>query len=289
MRVAFFISFIGHSLFIGMLELTLCLFPSEKNVNYMTINFEMRESSRDATGGEKEIRRVEEKSIQPELKQQPKQEKKIVQNISRVRAEKKVSEINQKIEKSAILTNTVDKVQKDQNIEENLKLPKPDRQHKLEEIAPNDISKQTSKDNNGMINAGGKEKSLYREGTNQDIESTRSSGDGISLAKSGMAGSEKEAIARYQDIVRQRIERVKMYPLWAKKQGIEGSTLICFTISPDGTGQSVKVVRSSGSSILDEEAVATVKRANPFPPVPSKISRMLVRIELAIVFSLKKY
>jgi len=99
---------------------------------------------------------------------------------------------------------------------------------------------------------------------------------------------EKEAMLRYQDIVKQRIEQERMYPLWAKKQGIEGITHIYFTVLPNGAGQGVKLVRSSGSSVLDEEAIATVKRAGPFPPVPKEISSSSVSMEVAIVFSLDK-
>jgi protein TonB len=100
--------------------------------------------------------------------------------------------------------------------------------------------------------------------------------------------SEKEAMLRYQDIVKQRIEQERMYPLWAKKQGIEGITRICFTVLRNGAGQSPRVIRSSGSGVLDEEALATVKRASPFPPVPKEISGSSVGMEVAIVFSLSK-
>jgi protein TonB len=99
---------------------------------------------------------------------------------------------------------------------------------------------------------------------------------------------EKEAMLRYQDIVKQRIEQERMYPLWAKKQGIEGVTRIYFTVLRNGAGQDVRITRSSGSGVLDEEALATVKRASPFPPVPEEIGGSSVGMEVAIVFSLDK-
>lgn len=99
---------------------------------------------------------------------------------------------------------------------------------------------------------------------------------------------EKEAILRYQDMVKQRIEEARRYPLWAKKQGVEGVTYLYFIILPDGIAKDVRVVGSSGSRILDEEAVATVKRAVPFHPVPQEISRSSVSMTVAIVFSLSK-
>jgi protein TonB len=53
-------------------------------------------------------------------------------------------------------------------------------------------------------------------------------------------------------------------------------------------GRDVRVVSSSGSKILDEEAVATVKRASPFHPVPKEISKSPIGMTVAIVFSLSK-
>jgi TonB family protein len=99
---------------------------------------------------------------------------------------------------------------------------------------------------------------------------------------------EKEAMLRYQDMVKQKIEEARRYPLWAKKQGVEGITYLYFTILPNGMGRYVRVVSSSGSKILDEEAVATVKRASPFHPVPKEISKSPIGMTVAIVFSLSK-
>lgn len=99
---------------------------------------------------------------------------------------------------------------------------------------------------------------------------------------------DKDAMLRYQDMVKQRIEAARRYPVWAKKQGIEGVTRLYFTVLPNGIGRDIKIVRPSGSSILDGEAVATVKRAGPFPPVPREISGSSIGMEVAIVFSLDK-
>lgn len=99
---------------------------------------------------------------------------------------------------------------------------------------------------------------------------------------------DENAMLRYQDMVKQRIEQARRYPLWAKKQGIEGITQLYFIVLPNGAGYDVKIIRSSGSSVLDEEAVATVKRASPFPSVPKEISSFSVGMEVAIVFSFRK-
>lgn len=99
----------------------------------------------------------------------------------------------------------------------------------------------------------------------------------------------KEAMLRYQDMVKQRIEEVRRYPSWAKRQGIEGIVYLSFSVLSNGLSQDVKIMRSSDSKILNEEAVATIKRANPFPPFPRKISSSSVRMEVSIVFTLQKF
>lgn len=106
--------------------------------------------------------------------------------------------------------------------------------------------------------------------------------------KVNVINPDNDEMLRYQDMVKQRIEEERRYPLWAKKHGIEGIAHLYFTVLPNGIGQDIKIIRSSGSGILDEEAVATVKRASPFHPVPKEISSSSVGMEVAIVFSLKK-
>lgn len=97
----------------------------------------------------------------------------------------------------------------------------------------------------------------------------------------------QEAMLRYQDMVKQRIEEVRRYPSWAKKHGIEGLVHVSFTVLSNGIGQDIKIIRSSGSRILDEEATANIKRANPFPPVPQEINNSSVQVEVSIVFALE--
>jgi protein TonB len=99
---------------------------------------------------------------------------------------------------------------------------------------------------------------------------------------------QEEAMLRYQDMVKQKIESHRKYPNWAKRQGLEGITYLYFIVLPNGLGEDIRIIRSSGSSILDEEAVSMVKRASPFPAVPKEITSSSVGMEVAIVFSLNK-
>ena len=99
---------------------------------------------------------------------------------------------------------------------------------------------------------------------------------------------DKEAMLDFHNMVKQRIEEARRYPLWARKKGIQGITRIAFTVRPDGTCRDMKIAGTSGSKILDHEALETLKRAEPFPSIPEKISRSPVSLEVGIVFSLQK-
>lgn len=99
---------------------------------------------------------------------------------------------------------------------------------------------------------------------------------------------EQKAMLRYQDIVKQRIESARHYPSWARKQNIQGETSIKFTILSNGAVGKINLIRSSGFQILDQETIATIQRANPFPPLPKEVNLSSVQMELSLVFKLKK-
>jgi protein TonB len=65
--------------------------------------------------------------------------------------------------------------------------------------------------------------------------------------------------------IMRRIERAKLYPKVARRMGIEGKTTIRFKLKPNGKVDSVQVVESSGSDILDAASLETVQRAVPLP------------------------
>ena len=98
---------------------------------------------------------------------------------------------------------------------------------------------------------------------------------------------QKEAMLRYQDMVKQKIESCRRYPNWAKKQGIEGIVYLAFVVLPTGVIKDIKIVQSSGFGILDKEAVSTVKRANPFPPIPGEMKVSSLSMEVSILFTLQ--
>jgi protein TonB len=84
-----------------------------------------------------------------------------------------------------------------------------------------------------------------------------------------------------------KLERHKKYPSEARRQKVEGIVLIRFTIRRDGSVASCTLARSSGNSLLDEEAVSLPERAGPFPPMPDNISGEQLELTVPVNFSRK--
>src|SRR4030042_3631575 len=72
-------------------------------------------------------------------------------------------------------------------------------------------------------------------------------------------------------LIRAAIEKAKTYPLIARKRGVEGTVLVRFRIDAKGSQQDVKIVRSSGYQILDDEVQKMLKKASPFPELNGEI------------------
>lgn len=81
--------------------------------------------------------------------------------------------------------------------------------------------------------------------------------------------------------IRAAIEGAKSYPPLARKRGIEGTAITEFTINGRGSPENIRIVRSSGSDILDNAARKTVLRASPFPQVGGSV-------EVPITFKIDK-
>ncbi|CNL61693.1 TonB domain-containing protein [Yersinia frederiksenii] len=80
----------------------------------------------------------------------------------------------------------------------------------------------------------------------------------------------------------------KRYPPIAKKQRQQGIATIRFIVNQDGNVLSAQLVKSSGVAILDREALALIKRAQPLPKPPNELlSHGQITLALPIGFDLK--
>jgi protein TonB len=82
----------------------------------------------------------------------------------------------------------------------------------------------------------------------------------------------------YFNSIKRAIEVVWQYPELALRYGLQGRLLLEFSILGNGDLESAKIVRSSGSNLLDEEALRAVKAAAPFGAIPPWIGRNRIDI-----------
>ena len=67
------------------------------------------------------------------------------------------------------------------------------------------------------------------------------------------------------------IERHKRYPEEARTRREQGVAQVFFSIDRQGRIIESRVVKPSGFSALDEEALAMLQRADPFPAPPPEV------------------
>ncbi len=83
------------------------------------------------------------------------------------------------------------------------------------------------------------------------------------------------------------LNRHKRYPTEARSRHVQGVTKVEFKI--DGTGKLVhaEIVKGSGSKLLDDEALAVLERASPFPAPPDRSPGETIHLALPIEFNIR--
>lgn len=88
--------------------------------------------------------------------------------------------------------------------------------------------------------------------------------------------------AGYLENFRQHVERVanQYYPSQARAQGITGDVRLMVIINSDGTVKAIRLLESSGSTILDEAAKQSVRQSAPYGKFTKEMEDI---VELRIV------
>ena len=96
-----------------------------------------------------------------------------------------------------------------------------------------------------------------------------------------------QAVATWRSQILALVERNKRYPEAARSRREQGITQVRFTLDRNGIVGDARVTQSSGSDALDGEAIALLKRAQPFPAPPDTFAGDVVAVRLPIRFTVK--
>ncbi|MFA4973178.1 MAG: energy transducer TonB [bacterium] len=118
-----------------------------------------------------------------------------------------------------------------------------------------------------------------RKETPASTGSANGAGSGAASDGAGIAGSVGAGGNPVLAKIWRKIDRSKYYPSAARRRGIAGAPSVTFALNEDGGVKWLKLARSSGEAVLDDAALATVKRAEPLPYYPGPIT-------LAVKYSL---
>jgi len=96
----------------------------------------------------------------------------------------------------------------------------------------------------------------------------------------------KDYLIKYKEQIVRRIMETKKYPPLARKKRIEGRVSLDFTIGAEGDVDRIKIFQSSHQKILDEEAIDTIRRSSPLPPIPEVLGLTTVKVRIPLSFNL---
>ncbi|MDR2141699.1 MAG: TonB family protein [Deltaproteobacteria bacterium] len=115
---------------------------------------------------------------------------------------------------------------------------------------------------------------------------------GDSLATGGQGGmgggsgrGTSDLLAAYKSQISRRLNQFKKYPPAAMAKGLKGVAYVSFRVNPNGRVSAARLVTSSGFPVLDEEALALLRRSSPFPPLPESLGLNYLELSAPISFT----
>lgn len=94
-------------------------------------------------------------------------------------------------------------------------------------------------------------------------------------------------VASWYRRIAQQVERHKGYPPSARARHETGTAALAFTLDRSGKVMTSRIVRTSGSAVLDEETIDTVRRAQPFPSPPPNMPGETFEFTVPIRFNIR--
>jgi protein TonB len=97
----------------------------------------------------------------------------------------------------------------------------------------------------------------------------------------------RAAVASWRSQIAAMLEHSKRYPQEARSRREQGVAQLAFSIDREGHVLSSRIVTSSGFPALDEETLALVQRAQPFPAPPPEVPGDEIRFLVPVRFGLR--
>lgn len=99
------------------------------------------------------------------------------------------------------------------------------------------------------------------------------------------AGAVASAIASYNQRVRAHLMRFHSYP--SAGGGQRGVARLSFTLGRSGQVTSSRISGSSGIAAFDAQAMAMVRQASPFPPIPDEVRNGSMSFTIPVEFTVR--
>lgn len=99
-----------------------------------------------------------------------------------------------------------------------------------------------------------------------------SADSGASRSRIPLETKEPQYVSYFTSIKRS-IDASWKYPELALRYGLQGRLIVEFEILETGQLEGLRVIRSSGSALLDDEALRAIRSAAPFAPIPRWIEQ----------------
>ena len=96
-----------------------------------------------------------------------------------------------------------------------------------------------------------------------------------------------EVVHKWQMTVNTRLNQFKRYPPQARARHHEGRVVVAFTLDTEGHVISSKIMKSSGSPILDQETLDLISRAQPYPVPPDGAGGQDLFLQVPITYGLR--
>jgi protein TonB len=104
----------------------------------------------------------------------------------------------------------------------------------------------------------------------------------------GQGQGNADLLGAYKSQISLRLNRYKKYPTDAMTRRLNGVAKVSFRVNAQGRVSAARLSASSGYPVLDEEALALLKRCSPFPPIPQGLGLASMELDVPISFSVRR-